>query len=89
MNDRTVTDEIRLALEARFKKTKSDPTAHQSAESVRAGIEREAATKKRDASAAILADDEKKPIRSSSSTARALVSQGLEQVASPVPRPSV
>lgn len=52
LNDRTVTDEIRLALEAWIEKTKSDPSTLELAEAVRAEIEREAATK-RDAIAAI------------------------------------
>lgn len=52
LNDRTVTDEIRLALEAWIEKTKSDPSVLQRAQSVRDEIEREAATK-RDAIAAI------------------------------------
>lgn len=65
LNDRTVTDETRLALEAWSEKTRSDPAVLQRAESVRAEIEREAATK-RDAIAAIF-EREKKPSRSSSS----------------------
>jgi predicted transcriptional regulator len=52
LNDRTVTDEIRLALEAWIDRTKSDPATLQRADFVRAEIEREAATK-RDAIAAI------------------------------------
>jgi uncharacterized membrane-anchored protein YjiN (DUF445 family) len=52
LNNRTVTDEIRLALEAWIERTKSDPSVLQRAESVRAEIEREAATK-RDAIATI------------------------------------
>lgn len=46
LNDHTVTDEIRLALEAWIEKTKSDPTVLERAEAVRAEIEREAATKR-------------------------------------------
>lgn len=68
LNDRTVTDEIRLALEAWIEKTKSDPSALQRAAAVRAEIDREAATK-RDAIAAIFSDEETKPHRSSSSPA--------------------
>lgn len=68
LNDRTVTDEIRLALEAWIEKTKSDPSTLQRAEAVRAEIEREAATK-REAIAAIF-DDPKKPTRSQPSAKR-------------------
>ncbi len=46
LNDRTVTEEIRLALEAWIEKSKSDPSVLQRAESVRAEIEREAQTKR-------------------------------------------
>lgn len=45
LNDRTVTEEIRLAIEAWIEKTKADPATQKRAESVRAEIEREAATK--------------------------------------------
>ena len=67
LNDRTVTDEIRLALEAWIEKTKSDPSTLQRAEAVRAEIEREAATK-RDAIAAIFSGAP--PARSPSSAKR-------------------
>ncbi len=46
LNDRTVTDEIRLAIEAWIEKSKADPNILARAESVRADIEREAATKR-------------------------------------------
>lgn len=46
LNDRTVTEEIRLALESWIEKSKSDPAVLKRAESVRAEIEREAATKR-------------------------------------------
>lgn len=46
LNDRTVTDEIRLAIEAWIEKTKSDPNVLQRAQFVRDEIEREAATKR-------------------------------------------
>ncbi|MBX3100132.1 MAG: hypothetical protein KF761_11190 [Salinibacterium sp.] len=46
LNDRTVTEEIRLALEAWIEKSKSDPSVLKRAESVRAEIEREATTKR-------------------------------------------
>ncbi len=52
LNDRTVTEEIRLAIEAWIKKTRSDPAVLKRAESVREEIEREAVTK-RNAIAAI------------------------------------
>lgn len=45
LNDRSVTEEIRLALEAWVKTSKSDPKVLQRAETVRAEIEREAKTK--------------------------------------------
>ena len=45
LNDRTVTEEIRLALEAWVEISKSDPKVLQRAETVRAEIEREAKTK--------------------------------------------
>ncbi len=56
LNDRTVTDEIRLAIEAWIERTKSDPSTLQRAQFVRDEIEREAATK-RDAIAAIFEAD--------------------------------
>lgn len=46
LNDRSVTEEIRLALEAWIDKSKSDPAVLKRAESVRAEIEREAQTKR-------------------------------------------
>ncbi|HEX4402826.1 MAG TPA: hypothetical protein VHZ98_16010 [Galbitalea sp.] len=52
LNDRSVTEEIRVALEGWVETTKSDPRTLQRAESVRAEIEREAETK-RNAIAAI------------------------------------
>lgn len=60
LNDRTVTDEIRLAIEAWIEKTKSDPSVLQRAEAVRAEIEREAATK-RDAIASIFESGSAQP----------------------------
>ena len=45
LNDRTVTEEIRLALESRIEAFKSDPKVLARAETVRAEIEREAKTK--------------------------------------------
>ncbi len=45
LNDRSVTEEIRLALEAWVETTKSDLKALQRAETMRAEIEREAKTK--------------------------------------------
>lgn len=52
LNDRTVTDEVRLAIEAWIDKTKADPAIQRRAKDVRDEIEREAAGK-RDAIAAI------------------------------------
>jgi uncharacterized membrane-anchored protein YjiN (DUF445 family) len=52
LSDRTVTDEVRLAIEAWIEKVKSDPAVQRRAEEVRADIERTAATK-RNAIAAI------------------------------------
>src|SRR4051794_37916110 len=51
LNDRTVTEEIRLALEFWIDRSKNDPSVLARAETVRAEIEREAQTK-RDAIAA-------------------------------------
>jgi hypothetical protein len=45
LNDRTVTDEIRLAIIDWIDKTKSSPEPQQRAASVRAEIERDTATK--------------------------------------------
>jgi uncharacterized membrane-anchored protein YjiN (DUF445 family) len=46
LNDRSVTEEIRLAIESWIQKTKDDPSVQQRAESVRAELEREATTKR-------------------------------------------
>ena len=46
LNDRSVTEEIRIALEAWVEASKSDPKVLQRAEKVRADIEREAETKR-------------------------------------------
>jgi uncharacterized membrane-anchored protein YjiN (DUF445 family) len=54
LNDRTVTEEIRIALEAWIERSKNDPSILARAETVRAEIEREAQTK-RNAIAAIFA----------------------------------
>lgn len=56
LNDRTVTDEIRLAIEAWIEKTKSDPSTLQRAQAVRDEIERDAAVRC-DAIAAIFDSD--------------------------------
>lgn len=45
LNDRSVTEEIRLALEAWVETSKSDPKVLERAETVRAEIEREAQTR--------------------------------------------
>ncbi|APF32857.1 hypothetical protein [Microbacterium paludicola] len=52
LNDRTVTDECRLAIDAWIEKAKADPAIQARAQAVRDEIEREAASK-RDAIAAI------------------------------------
>lgn len=52
LNDRTVTDEIRLAIDAWIEKVKSDPNVQKRAQAVRDEIEREASGK-REAIAAI------------------------------------
>lgn len=46
LNDRSVTEEIRIALEAWVETSKSDPKVLARAETVRAEIEREAETKR-------------------------------------------
>lgn len=46
LNNRSVTDEVRQALKHWIEKSKSDPKVLQRAETVRAEIEREAATKR-------------------------------------------
>lgn len=46
LNDRSVTEEIRIGLEAWVEKSKSDPKVLERAETVRADIEREAETKR-------------------------------------------
>ena len=56
LNDRTVIEEIRIALEAWIDRSKSDPSVLARAETVRAEIEREAQTK-RNAIAAIFAGE--------------------------------
>ena len=45
LNDRSVTEEIRIALESWIQTSKSDPKVLQQAETVRAEIERDAKTK--------------------------------------------
>ena len=46
LNNRSVTEEVREAIEFWIEKSKSDPKVLQRAETVRAEIEREAATKR-------------------------------------------
>ena len=60
LNDRSVTEEIRLALEAWVETSKSDPKVLERAETVRAEIEREAETK-RSAIAAIFGSEAPAP----------------------------
>jgi uncharacterized membrane-anchored protein YjiN (DUF445 family) len=57
LNDRSVTEEIRFALEAWVQTSKSDPNTLKRAESVRAEIEREAETR-RNAIASIFGNPE-------------------------------
>ncbi len=59
LNDRSVTEEIRLALEHWVNRSKSDPKVLERAEVVRAEIEREAATR-RGAIEAIFASEKPK-----------------------------
>lgn len=60
LQSRSVTEEIRLALEAWVETSKSDPKVLERAETVRAEIEREAETK-RSAIAAIFRSDSSAP----------------------------
>lgn len=64
LNDRSVTEEIRIALEAWIETSKADPKVLERAETVRAEIEREAETK-RNAISAIFGTDETPKSRSS------------------------
>lgn len=67
LNDRSVTEEVRVALDHWVETSKSDPKVLQRAAAVRAEIEREAATK-RGAIEAIFAPAEAAPKRTSRST---------------------
>lgn len=60
LNDRSLTEETRIALEHWVDKSKSDPAVLERAEQVRADIEREAATR-RNAIEAVLGNKGKKP----------------------------
>ena len=68
LNDRTVTDEIRLAIESWIEKTRSDPSVREQAETVRSQIEREASAKR--AAIAAIFPDEKKPAEAKKTSAR-------------------
>ena len=68
LNDRTVTDEIRLAIEAWIEKTRSDPSVREQAEAVRSQIEREASAKR--AAIAAIFPDEKKQVEAKKTSAR-------------------
>lgn len=57
LNDRSVTEEIRIALESWVATSKSDPKVLARAETVRAEIEREAQTKRNAISAIFGAED--------------------------------
>ncbi|MCU1579798.1 MAG: hypothetical protein JWP19_2002 [Rhodoglobus sp.] len=61
LNDRSVTEEIRLSLEDWIERSKSDPQVLKRAETVRADIEREAQTK-RNAIEAIFAKEPAKKV---------------------------
>jgi predicted transcriptional regulator len=60
LNDRSVTEEIRIALEAWVETSKSDPKVLERAETVRAEIEREAETKRNAISAIFDTEDASK-----------------------------
>ena len=62
LNGRSVTEEVRLALEAWIEKSKSDPTVQARAEEARADVEREAAVR-RGAIEAIFSPVPDKPTR--------------------------
>ena len=62
LNGRSVTEEVRVALEAWIEKSKSDPTVQARAAEVRADIEREAAVR-RGAIEAIFSPTPDKPTR--------------------------
>ena len=66
LNDRSVTEEIRLSLEDWIERSKSDPQVLKRAETVRADIEREAQTK-RNAIEAIFA---KEPVKKATTPSR-------------------
>lgn len=61
LNNRSVTEETRVALESWVEQSKSDPEILKRAEQVRAEIEREAETK-RNAIAAVLGNASSKPV---------------------------
>jgi len=75
LNDRSATEEIRLAIEAWIERSKSDPTIQQRAEYARAEIERAAATQ-RNAIAAIFdapdraAEEKRSPASTPAASAR-------------------
>ena len=69
LNDRSVTEEIRIALEQWVQSSKADPNVLKRAETVRAEIEREAQTK-RNAIAAIFGGNEEVPAPSAPASNR-------------------
>jgi predicted DNA-binding protein len=69
LNDRTVTEEVRFAIESWIEASKSDPKVLERATAVRAEIEREAATK-RGAIAAIFDGPKAKPAGDPPASAR-------------------
>jgi predicted transcriptional regulator len=72
LSDRTVTEEIRLAIEAWIAKSKSDPAIQQRAKFVREEIEREATTKRNAISAIFDVGGTKMPVT------RIAVGRGVE-----------
>lgn len=70
LNDRSVTEEIRLSLEDWIERSKSDPNVLKRAETVRAEIEREATTRRNAIEAIFKADAPKKATPPSRETAK-------------------
>ena len=70
LNDRSVTEEIRLSLEYWIERSKSDPQVLKRAETVRADIEREAQTKRNAIEAIFAKEPAKKATPPSRDTAK-------------------
>ena len=62
LNERSMTEETRIALEHWVEKSKSDPTVLKRAEQVRAEIEREAETKRNAITAVLGSNAPEKPV---------------------------